>query len=290
VRVRLESFILVISTVAMLAQTAHAQKATVSGAGQSGTVSGKSTGHHGQGSGMTEVQIPAAVSGGFGFGYGFGGASSYFLIGTPTGTYTYVAPNYQGMATGPIGFSVDRGPIAPMPRGEAEAVEARPVRPLAKQDKSKAAQYLTFGDRHFRTKNLKRAEERYLQAARADVNSAAALLRLAQVAIVREEYGEAAQRLREAETAEPGWIIVAPDVQSLYGEPQEFVEKLSRLESHLQKHPEDRDAWLVLGAQLYLSGRTNKAADVFLRLSDPRRRPDIALAAFLDATNQTNPK
>jgi hypothetical protein len=51
-------------------------------------------------------------------------------------------------------------------------------------------------------------------------------------------------------------------------------------------HPDDRDAWLVLGAEWYLSGRTARAADVFLRLYDPKRKPDIALSAFLHATNQ----
>jgi cytochrome c-type biogenesis protein CcmH/NrfG len=142
------------------------------------------------------------------------------------------------------------------------------------------------GDRLFRGNNLKKAEERYLQAARLDPGSAAPQLRLAQIALVREQYAEAARRLREAETAQPGWIVTAPDVQSLYGEPDEFARHLSRLESFLQVHPEDRDAWLVLGAQWYLSGRAGRAADVFLRLNDPRRKPDVALAAFLQATNQ----
>ena len=45
--------------------------------------------------------------------------------------------------------------------------------------------------------------------------------------------------------------------------------------------PGDRDAWLVLGAELFLSGQTHRAADIFLRLTD--RKPDPALAAFLDA-------
>ena len=39
-------------------------------------------------------------------------------------------------------------------------------------------------------------------------------------------------------------------------------------------------------AEWFLSGRTTKAADVFKRLNDPNRKPDVALAAFLDASNQ----
>ena len=63
-----------------------------------------------------------------------------------------------------------------------------------------------------------------------------------------------------------------------------------KLETHLQANPDDRDAWLVLGAEWFLSGRTTKAADVFRRLNDPNRKPDVALAAFLDASNQAELK
>jgi cytochrome c-type biogenesis protein CcmH/NrfG len=143
-----------------------------------------------------------------------------------------------------------------------------------------------MGDRLFRGSNLKKAEERYRQAARLDHSSAAPRVRLAQVALSREQYSEAAMRLREAETAQPGWIATAADIQAIYAEPADFARHISRLESHLHVHPDDRDAWLVLGAQWYLSGRTARAADVFQRLNDPRRKPDIALAAFLDATKQ----
>jgi cytochrome c-type biogenesis protein CcmH/NrfG len=145
---------------------------------------------------------------------------------------------------------------------------------------------VVVGDRLFRTGNTKKAEERYLQAARLDPSAAIPLVRLAQIALVREQYGDAARRIRDAEQAQPGWILTAPDIQALYGEPSDFARHLARLESHLQVHPEDRDAWMVLGAELYLSGRTARAADVFLRLSDPRRQPDIALSAFLQATKQ----
>jgi hypothetical protein len=115
---------------------------------------------------------------------------------------------------------------------------------------------------------------------------AAPRVRLAQIAIVRGNYSDAALRLREAETAEPGWIVNAPDIQSIFGEPTDFTRHIARLESHVQTHPDDRDAWLVLGAEWFLSGRTARAADVFKRLNDPARKSDVALAAFLDASNQ----
>jgi len=143
---------------------------------------------------------------------------------------------------------------------------------------------VTFGDRLFRAGNTKKAEERYLQALRSNPQAAAPRVRLAQLAFVRGNYSEAANRLREAEIAQPGWLAAALDVQSIYGEPGDFNRHIARLESHLHAHPEDRDAWFVLGAQWYLSGRTAKSADIFLRLDDPHRRRDAALAAFIGAT------
>jgi Tfp pilus assembly protein PilF len=145
---------------------------------------------------------------------------------------------------------------------------------------------MTVGDRLFRAGNPKRAEERYQQALRAAPDLAAPRLRLAQIAIARGNYSEAADRLRQAENAQPGWIITAADIQSIYAEPAAFAQTITRLETHLQVHPDDRDAWLVLGAQWFLSGRTAKAADVFRRLNDPTRKSDVALSAFLDASNQ----
>jgi cytochrome c-type biogenesis protein CcmH/NrfG len=183
----------------------------------------------------------------------------------------------------PVGV-MDGGPLGgPMPppafvRAPAVAHQANAQR----IDGPKSEQLVTIGDRLFRAKNLKRAEERYGQALRADPGAAAPRVRLAQVALVRERYGEAAERFREAVAAEPGWLARAPDIQAVYGEPTEFNHQIARLESHLLLEPGDRDAWLVLGAQLYLSGQTRRAGDVFLRLTD--RQPDPALAAFLDAT------
>jgi cytochrome c-type biogenesis protein CcmH/NrfG len=121
-----------------------------------------------------------------------------------------------------------------------------------------------------------------MQAVRANPQSATPHVRLAQLALVRGDYVEAAEEFRFASTAEPGWLINAVDVQSLFGEPADFADALAKLETHLQATPTDRDGWFVLGAEWYLSGRTRQAADVFTRLND--RKPDATLASFLDAT------
>jgi len=222
---------------------------------------------------------------------GFGGGGFFYtyspiLVIGPGGFLPPVPPMMPP-------FMPRRGPLLPPPLpgmfAPGPAANLRPAK-LKHGDPVRAGQLITIGDRLFRAGNLKKAEERYQQAVRTAPDLAAPQVRLAQVALARGNYTEAANRLRDAETAEPGWIITAPDIQSIYGEPAEFSRNLARLESHLQVHPDDRDAWLVLGAQWFLTGRTAKAADVFKRLNDPKRKPDVALAAFLDASNQAEEK
>jgi cytochrome c-type biogenesis protein CcmH/NrfG len=233
--------------------------------------------HHG-----ALLHHPPAVLGG-----GYWMWPPYYVVGTPGGPFVFMPP-VVGNVPFPVPVVIQRGLIAPPPP-PGLVPERAPIaadRVPARRDPARAAQLLTVGDRLFRANNIKKAEERYTQAARLDPQSAAPLVRLAQVALVRERYSEACQRLREAETAQPGWILTAPDVQALYGEPTDFARHIARLESHLQVQPGDRDAWLVLGAEWFLSGRTARAGDVFLRLDDPKRKPDVALAAFLQASRQ----
>jgi cytochrome c-type biogenesis protein CcmH/NrfG len=214
-------------------------------------------------------------------GFGFFGAYTPVVLGPgafmpPVG---WISPTFL---PGP-------GPLLPPPPPGLVWPNRAPIANRAnvrQSDPVRAGQLTTLGDRLFRAGNIKKAEDRYLQAARAAPELAAPRVRLAQVGVARGRYAEAADRFREAETVQPGWIITAPDIQAIYGEPTEFAQHLARLESHLQVHPDDRDAWLVLGAQWFLSGRTTKASDVFKRLNDPNRKSDVALAAFLAASNQ----
>ena len=145
---------------------------------------------------------------------------------------------------------------------------------------------VTIGDRLLRAGNTRRAAQRHERAIRTESNSSVPRIRLSQIALLRGQYAEAANHYREALLAEPGWLSKAPDIESIYGEPGDFARQITRLESHLQANPGDRNAWLVLGAQRLLSGRTREAGDIFLRLSD--RKPDAALAAFLAATYPLN--
>lgn len=169
-------------------------------------------------------------------------------------------------------------PPAPVPAPRPRVRRPSPAR---------LAELVTFGDRLFRVGNLHRAEERFKQAAAEDPKAALPRARLAQVELRRGNYAEAADRLREALAAEPGWLARAPDIRELYTDPVDFARELAKLESRVQAAPGDRSALLVLGAELYLSGRVAHARDVFLRLAD--RRPDPALSAFLDASRAAAP-
>jgi cytochrome c-type biogenesis protein CcmH/NrfG len=204
-----------------------------------------------------------------------------FSGGVVFGPYAYAPPLFPGPVM-PVFEPVVPAlafPNFPVPM----ANPARPPRPARAPDANRAKELMTLGDRLFRAGNLIRAVERYEQSIRADPNEADPIVRLAQVALVRGKYAEAALRLREAQNAEPNWLATAADVKALFPEPADFARQVAKLETHLQARPDDRDGWLVLGALWYLSGRTRKAADVFLRLSD--RRPDATLKAFLAATN-----
>jgi Tetratricopeptide repeat len=238
-------------------------------------------GSHG-GSGHINSGFPLfGVGGGYGGFYGgyYGGFAPAFVIG-PGG---FVPP--VGWMGPPL--TVGRGPLLPAPPRNLMGAD-RNVRPanLKRPDPGRSDRLTTLGDRLFRAGNFKRAEERYLQAIRTAPDLAKPRFRLAQIAMMRGQYDVAAARIREAETAQPGWILSAPDIQALYAEPGDFANNIARLETHLQANPDDRDAWLVLGAEWFLSGRTTKAANVFKRLDDPNRKPDGALAAFLEASNQ----
>jgi hypothetical protein len=171
----------------------------------------------------------------------------------------------------------------------APNIANQPMRPVGNaaprprpHDTTRGKELTELGDRLFRAGNLPRAVERYEQAIRANPDRAEPRARLAFVALARGKYQDAANKLREALTAEPGWLANAGDLQSVFREPAVFDEHVAKLEAHLQAKPEDRDAWLVLGSIWYFSGRTQKAADIFLRLSD--RLEDTTLRAFQLAT------
>lgn len=252
-------------------------------------------GHHGHG-GMPAVGLGPHHHHGWPMGHHPGGPSpgvgffgaSPFVVGLGgvflPAVYVPVPVMPRAMPAPVVGRG---GLMLPAPSIPAPPLPIPGPRPRPRPDSAKADGYVTLGDNLFRAGNNHRAEQRYLQAVNANPNSAAPRVRLAQLALVRGDYQEAAEQFRSATVAEPGWLVNATDVQALFAEPGDFAKALARLESHLQSTPNDRDGWLVLGAEWYLSGRTRQAADVFARLND--RKVDSTLAAFLDASTPDRP-
>ena len=209
-----------------------------------------------------------------------------------------IGSSFDTSSTGyrPVGFVSPAWPVAGEPSGAGDlrlpntpfgvVAPVAPFVPPRLPNSTRARELVVVGDRSFRGGNIHRAEGRYLLAAKADPTSPDPGIHRAQVALIRKDYGAAARHIRSAIDAAaasaPGWLANAPDIQSLYAEPADFARVLAQIESHLQANPGDRDAWFVLGVELYLSGRTRRAEDSFRRLTD--RRPDEALAAFLDAS------
>ncbi len=188
------------------------------------------------------------------------------------------APPVIYLVPSPMRMDLPQDPPVEVPRKTPRALP---------DDRVRAGRYLKLGDNLFRAGNLNAAVERFKQAEQAARRSPLPLLRLAQVAFLKNEYSNAANRLREAITVEGGWLPTTPNIVALYGEPATFHDGMSRLESYLQANPTDRDAWLVLGVQFYLNGQTQKAGDIFLRLSD--RKNDPVLTALLQVTQTDLP-
>jgi hypothetical protein len=229
--------------------------------------------------------------GGYGLGYGgyggYGFGYSYPLVVNNVVAVPFLWPVMGGQGFGGgAGLNGGGGLMLPMPPPQ---MAGNPVPVARHRNATRSKELVEIGDRSFRGGNIKRAEDKYILAAKADPTSPIPHVHMAQVSLARGDYAAAADRLRDAVTvaAEGGWLLTAPDIQGIFGEPADFARHLARLESHLQASPNDRDAWFVLGAEYYLSGRSKQASDVFERLTD--RKADEALAAFMDASKTKLP-
>jgi len=246
-------------------------------------------GHHaggGFGPGVVGGYPHSGFGPGFGsfgnFGYGLGAANYGYGYGIP-----YAYPTPPTIVAVPVAVPQGGGGLMLPPPPAGFFADHQPAPRRANPERAK--EQVLIGDRSFRGGNIKRAEDKYLLAAKADPSAPLPHVHLAQVSLARGDYAAAADRLRDAVTVAgaTGWLLNTPDIQAIFAEPADFARQLGKLESHLQAHPGDRDAWFVLGVEYYLSGRSKPASDVFQRLTD--RKPDEALSAFLDATNTRTP-
>ena len=113
-------------------------------------------------------------AGGHGRGGGFGPFFGGFAVGIPFGPPVFLIG--PGMFLAPMPVAMPNGPLMPLPPpGMLQPpldINARGGR-VKNADPGRAAQLLVIGDRLLRAGNLKKAEERYLQAMRAAPDLAA---------------------------------------------------------------------------------------------------------------------
>lgn len=214
--------------------------------------------------------VPARVAEPYGFGLGVVDALPA-LPAAPT-----PPPNAAD-------FGANRANAAEARReAERRAADAAPALREAERQRleQRYRDLLARGDRLFRAGMFPQATQRYREAFRANPESGDAPARLMQIELARGDYPEAFKWLNVAAAAGAAWLARAANVERAYGEPGDLDKILDGLEAHAQASPEDREVWTLLGAQYYLSGRVEKARDVFARLND--RKPDSTLQPFFE--------
>ena len=220
------------------------------------------------------------------WGYGPSTDPVPIIVGIPIAPF---APMGTGWSPSMIFPSPQAFPaIPPPPGGDPPLPVARPLPPPRRTDPAKAEKLVRRGDNLLHAGILGRARERYQEAARVDFSSAIPKMRIAEIAMIGGHYAEAADGMREAQAADPRWLDHPRDIQPLFGDPSDFDAQLAKLETHLQAHPEDRDAWLLLGINRLLTGKSEVAADIFLRITGDK--PDPTVSAFLAAARRLQPR
>jgi hypothetical protein len=146
---------------------------------------------------------------------------------------------------------------------EARAAAAERLALLkAEARRKRSAEAARLAARNFSARNYRNAAVNYQEAAALATDDASALLMLAQSQFALKKYLDAAQSLRGAIRINPNMVDL--DVMSLYGDADDFRQQLTSLADELRVNPLNRDAMLLLGHMLYVSGQKAKAKTILL--------------------------
>ena len=132
----------------------------------------------------------------------------------------------------------------------------------AEARRKRSAEAARLAARNFSARNYRNAAVNYQEAAALATDDASALLMLAQSQFAIKKYLEAAQSLRAAIRINPN--MIDSDVMSLYGDADDFRQQLTSLADELRVNPLNRDAMLLLGHMLYVSGQKAKARTILV--------------------------
>lgn len=185
-----------------------------------------------------------------------------------------------------------------MLRGGQDANGARLNVPLPQADQDRLTRrertrrdrvqtYVTAGFRLFSAGHVASAAERFETATESASDDATPWFLLAHAKFGLGNYGAAADALKRGLAIDPDWLQLDLDLRDLYEEEADHTEQLGRLARHLQDQPLDRDGLLVLGFELAMTQRADKARPVLqqvarLEADDRHLEPFFDLFAKMD--------
>jgi tetratricopeptide (TPR) repeat protein len=103
------------------------------------------------------------------------------------------------------------------------------------------------------------------------------------------EYDPAAEAVRRGAALVPDVIDLPIDVVRQYGKPKDFETHLQALQLYAAAHPDDQNAWFLLGYVMYSSGKPEEAQRAFEKAA--KLNPsDTYAAVFRDAAGRVKVK
>lgn len=103
------------------------------------------------------------------------------------------------------------------------------------------------------------------------------------------EYDPAAEAVRRGAALVPDVIDLPIDVVRQYGQPKDFETHLQALQLYAAAHPEDQNAWFLLGYVMYSSGKPQEAQRAFEK-AVKLNPSDTYAAVFRDAAGRVKLK
>jgi hypothetical protein len=143
--------------------------------------------------------------------------------------------------------------------------------------------------RTFKEGDYEQARRLLVQAVLSEADNGFAELAYALGHFAVGEYEAAAEAVRRGAALVPDVIDLPIDVVRQYGNASDFERHLAALRSYATGHPQDQNAWFLLGYMLYSSGRPEEAGRAFERAA--KLNPSDAYAAvYRDAASRVKPK
>jgi tetratricopeptide (TPR) repeat protein len=193
------------------------------------------------------------------------GFSSPLLWGIPA--YSYYDPYLAEANQAAVEFQRQQArqdaERAVQAEAEAQAAAAERLAALkAESRRKRSAAAAKTGARQFAAGNYRNAASNYQEAVSLVADDATVQLMLAQSQFAMKRFFDAAQTLRTAIRLNPQ--LVGFDVLTFYKDAADFRDQLTALADELRVNPLNKDAMLLFGHMLYVSGRRAEAKTILL--------------------------